>query len=37
MGQDPPDGRDFYQVTARSTGGSGQAEVVLQSTYTRKF
>ena len=37
MGQDPPDGRDFYQVTSRSTGGSGQAEVVLQSTFTRKF
>ncbi|HEU5137748.1 MAG TPA: PilX N-terminal domain-containing pilus assembly protein [Steroidobacteraceae bacterium] len=37
MGQDPPDGRDFYQVTARSTGGSGMAEVVLQSTFTRKF
>jgi type IV pilus assembly protein PilX len=37
MGQDPPDGRDFYQVTSRSTGGSGLAEVVLQSTYTRKF
>lgn len=37
MGQDPPDGRDFYQVTSRSTGGSGLAEVVLQSTYTTKF
>lgn len=37
MGQDPPDGRDFYQVTSRSTGGSGQADVVLQSTFTRKF
>lgn len=37
MGQEPPDGRDFYQVTSRSTGGSGQAQVVLQSTYTRKF
>jgi type IV pilus assembly protein PilX len=37
MGQDPPDGRDFYQVTSRSTGGSGLAEIVLQSTYTRKF
>jgi type IV pilus assembly protein PilX len=37
MGQEPPDGRDFYQVTARSTGGSGQADIVLQSTYTRKF
>ena len=37
MGQDPPDGRDFFQVTSRSTGGSGLAEIVLQSTYTRKF
>jgi type IV pilus assembly protein PilX len=37
MGQDPPDGRDFYQVTSRSTGGSGQADIVLQSTFTRKF
>lgn len=37
LGQDPPDGRDFYQVTSRSTGGSGLAEIVLQSTYTRKF
>jgi type IV pilus assembly protein PilX len=37
MGQEPPDGRDFYQVTSRSTGGSGQAETVLQSTYTRRF
>ena len=37
MGQEPPDGRDFYEVTSRSTGGSGLADVVLQSTYTRKF
>lgn len=28
-------GRDVYQVSARSTGGSGKAEVVLQSTYAR--
>jgi type IV pilus assembly protein PilX len=33
----PEDGRNFYQVTSRSTGGSGQAEVVLQTTYTKKF
>ena len=33
---DVPDGRDFYQVTSRSTGGSGLADVVLQSTYTVK-
>jgi len=37
MGQEPPDGRDFFQVTSRSTGGSGLAEIVLQSTFTRKF
>lgn len=34
---DPPDGRNFYVVTGRSTGGSGQAEVVLQTTFTRKY
>lgn len=33
----PEDGRDFYQVTARSTGGSGQTEVVIQSTFTKKY
>ena len=36
-GQEPPDGRDFYQVSGRSTGGSGLAEVVVQTTFTRKF
>jgi type IV pilus assembly protein PilX len=30
-------GRDFYQITARSTGASGQANTVLQSTYPRRF
>jgi type IV pilus assembly protein PilX len=34
---DPPDGRTFYSVTARSTGGSGQADVALQTTYATKF
>jgi type IV pilus assembly protein PilX len=29
------DGRDFYQVSARSTGISGKTNVVLQSTYAR--
>jgi len=29
------DGRFFYQVSARSTGISGQANVVLQTTYAR--
>src|SRR5262249_34764634 len=36
-GIDPPAGRQFYQVTGRSTGASGLADVVVQSTYTRKF
>jgi type IV pilus assembly protein PilX len=28
-------GRDFYQISARSTGGSGSTETVVQSTYSR--
>jgi type IV pilus assembly protein PilX len=32
-----PDGRDFYRVTARSSGGSGAANTVLQTTYAKKF
>ena len=31
------DGRDFYQISGRSTGASGQADVVVQTTYARKF
>ena len=31
------DGRDFYRITGRSTGGSGLAEVIVQTTFTRKF
>jgi type IV pilus assembly protein PilX len=30
-------GRDFYQITSRSTGASGQTNTVLQSTYQRRF
>jgi type IV pilus assembly protein PilX len=36
-GQDPPSGRDFYQVSGHSTGGTGIANTVLQSSYTRRF
>jgi type IV pilus assembly protein PilX len=36
-GQDPPEGREFYQVSALSTGATGLATTVLQSTYTRVF
>lgn len=32
---DDPGGRTFYQVTARSTGGSGATNTVLQTTYAK--
>lgn len=31
-----PPGRDFYQVTGRSVGGSGKANTLLQSTFARR-
>jgi type IV pilus assembly protein PilX len=34
---DPTAGRTFYQVTARSTGASGLANTVVQTTYARKY
>jgi len=37
IGLDPPVGREFYQVSARSTGSSGLTDVLVQSTYARKF
>jgi type IV pilus assembly protein PilX len=37
VGHGPPQGRDFYQVTGRSTGGSDQANTTLRSTYARRF
>lgn len=37
QGQDPPTGRDIFTVSARSTGASGNANTVLQSTYARRF
>jgi type IV pilus assembly protein PilX len=36
-GIDPPAGRQFYQVSGRSTGASGLTDILVQSTYTRKF
>jgi type IV pilus assembly protein PilX len=33
----PQPGRTFYQVTARSTGASGLANTIVQSTYARKY
>jgi Tfp pilus assembly protein PilX len=36
-GQEPPEGRDFFQVSSHSTGATGLAGTVLQSTYARRF
>lgn len=36
-GQEPPTGRDFFTVTARSTGATGLANTVLQTTFARRF
>jgi type IV pilus assembly protein PilX len=35
-GHDLPEGRFFYQVTARSTGASGRANVILQTSLARR-
>jgi type IV pilus assembly protein PilX len=36
-GNEPETGFDYYTVTSRSTGRSGQTNTVLQSTYSRRF
>jgi type IV pilus assembly protein PilX len=36
-GQNPPTGKSFYRVTAHGTGGTDEAQVVLQSTYVKRF
>lgn len=37
VGHGPPEGRDFYKITANSSGASDSATAVLESTYTRRF
>ncbi len=37
VGHGPPDGRNFYRITAHSTGTTANARAVLESTYTRRF
>jgi type IV pilus assembly protein PilX len=37
VGHGPPEGRDFYKITANSSGASNTANAVLESTYTRRF
>jgi len=37
VGHGPPEGRNFYRITADSSGASNTAEAVLESTYTRRY
>ena len=37
VGHGPPEGRDFYKITANSSGASDTATAVLESTYTKRF
>lgn len=37
VGHGPPEGRNFYRITAHSTGATITAQAVLESTYTRRF
>lgn len=37
VGQGPKTGRDIYRITARGTGGTDNAQAILQTTYTRRF
>lgn len=37
IGHGTPTGRDVYQVTARGTGQTDDAEVLLQTTYYKRF
>lgn len=36
-GNDPPTGRDFFQVTGFSSGATGLTNTVLQTTFPRRF
>lgn len=36
-GQNPPTGKSIYRVTARGTGGSNDAQVILQTTFVKRF
>ncbi|MCB1624283.1 MAG: hypothetical protein KDI32_06825 [Pseudomonadales bacterium] len=37
VGHEAPAVKDVYRVTGRSTGGSGNARTVLESTFTRRY
>jgi len=37
VGHGPPEGRNFYRVTANSTGASDTAQAVVESTYSKRY
>ena len=37
VGHGPPEGRNFYRVTANSTGASDTAQALLESTYSKRY
>jgi type IV pilus assembly protein PilX len=37
VGHGPPEGRNFYRVTAQSTGASPSAQALLESTYAKRY
>lgn len=37
MGQNPATGKSIYRVTAHGTGGSDDAQVILQTTFVKRF
>ena len=37
VGHGPPEGRNFYRITANSTGASDTAQALLESTYSKRY
>ncbi len=37
VGHAPPEGRNFYKLTARSPGATDTAQAIVESTYTRRY
>ncbi|MEO8019281.1 MAG: PilX N-terminal domain-containing pilus assembly protein [Pseudomonadota bacterium] len=37
VGHGPPEGRNFYRITANSTGASNTAQALLESTYSKRY
>ncbi|MES1264001.1 MAG: PilX N-terminal domain-containing pilus assembly protein [Peristeroidobacter soli] len=37
VGHGPPEGRNFYRITANSTGASSTAQAIVESTYAKRY